>query len=600
MRVSRSVSYALGYGGLLPLLVILLAFCGPAWAGAWDLPAGTGAMQVLPKGELPENIVGTIRKQPGSIVADGFFGTVLRLNKGEFLTLDTARFIDPAAGCVSFWVRPHWDESDKASHTFLSFPWQDGKMGYFTFSRGWWEPNGAGLTYLIGNNQDYSNMARKIRYEKGEWTHLTAVWKSGTPGYIRLYVNGILAAQDTRYTGGYRPGKELYLGSDQGTPLANGRWADVDFAELAFVRRTLTDQEIRALYEHQKPVRRELPVHKDGSLSEWRAIFDEGIGWQTEKGAREIIQRIKKAGFNVYIPCVWHGNGARYPTSLIAAARNQQFAGRDPLARLISIAHENGIQVHPWLTVTLREKEFSREHGEFFSAATPADAFDLHRSAFQRFVIGLITDVAKRYPVDGINLDYIRTMGTCRCTSCVTDYRVRYDRDLVHDVAHPNADGTLEPHLQEWQDTAVEAVVREISQRVRELRPGCILSVDGNPQSYPNQEGRQEARWANSGLVDVVFDMEYADPPDVERHHLAMAQFRDPHKLVLLISNHDWKSGLPQPKPADQLRSSVEYVRERWGKGLGIYLYSMLSDEQVEMLAGGPFSRASRPPDRME
>jgi hypothetical protein len=186
-------------------------------------------------------------------------------------------------------------------------------------------------------------------------------------------------------------------------------------------------------------------------------------------------------------------------------------------------------------------------------------------------------------------------MGTCRCGICITEYSQRFNRKLLDDAAHPNGDGTLEPHLQKWQDEAVASIVRDVSGRVREFRPMCIISVAGNPQSYPNKEGRQESRWANKRIVDLVFDMEYADPPDVERHNLVSKQFDDPRKLVMLISNLDEKGGKPVPKDAYLLKQTVAYVRGRWGRGLGVYLYSMLSDDQVEMFADGPFSRKSSP-----
>jgi hypothetical protein len=583
------------------MLALLLPLIAHARDGSWDIPAGNGAIEIIPGGELPAQTDGKIRTRAGgTVIADSNWGDALRLNRGEHLTLDAPRLINRDGGAVVFWVRPHWDGADAASHTFLSFPWLDGKSGYFTLSRGWWEPAGAQLTYLIGNNQDHAHVSRHIRFDKGEWTQLACVWQRGSPGKIRLYVNGLLAAENKLFTGAYQPASDLILGSDGGTPLAMGRWADADFAKIAFFRRGLSDSDIRALYERQQPVRRGPQVAEDGAVPQTRAMFDEGIGWQTESGAREIIRRIKKAGFNVYVPCVWHGNGARYPTAYTLTERNSRSSGADPLGRLISIAHENGIQVHVWFTVALREPDFARDHPEFYDATTPSDAFDVHRPVFRSFMVGLMKDFVQRYPVDGINLDYVRTMGTCRCTFCADAYRRRYNRDLLYDDAHPQADGTLEPHLQEWHDSAVEDVVRDISHAVKSLRPACILSVDGNPQTYANREGRQEARWANAGFVDIVYDMDYAEPPDVVRHHLVMEQFRDPGKLLLLIANYDWKEGRSVPKNADSLASTVAYMRRRWGKGLGVYLYSMLSDEQVERLGKGPFGSASRALARSE
>ncbi|AJE03247.1 family 10 glycosylhydrolase [Geobacter pickeringii] len=577
---------------------LILPF-GSGWAGGVSNVAADKAVSVVSfDGNWPKSSDGIpVVRRGGKIVATGVVGKALSLGQGEVLELDAGRLINPREGSISLWVRPHWSGSDKASHTFVSFSWEPGGS-YFVLSRGWWEPAGARLTYLVANNNEYANLARDIRYEKGEWTHLVAAWEEGNPGRIRLYVNGLLSSENKRYVGTVKPGRRrLYIGSDEGTPHANRRWADADFDEISLYRRALSETEVRDLYERQKPVRTPVPKHADGVAVEMRAIFDEGIGWQSESGARETIRRIKKAGFNVYLPCVWHGNGARYPTTFTESERKQRFYGRDPLARLIAIAHENGIKVYPWFTVALREKDFSLRHPEFFDNKTPDNAFDLHRPDFQRFITGMITDVVRRYPVDGINLDYIRTMGTCRCKFCADEYRKTHGRELLGDLAHPKADGTLEPHLQSWQDGAVESIVREVSTQARKLRPNIVISISGQPQPYPNQEGRQEARWLNAGLADLVFDMEYANPPDAERHHLVSSQFRDPRKLVLLISNHDWATGRPVPKQPDKLAHTVDYVRERWGRGVGIYLYSMLDDEQMAAFARGPFSRPSRVPD---
>lgn len=583
----------------LPVLVALFICCCLFSAEAQEKKQETDVLCVMSFGrEISSSSCGSIviKRQGGQLVSDGAKGSALSLEPGEYLSLDATKLIEPTGGAVMLWVRPHWDDSDPASHTFLSFAWQDGRNGYFTLSRGWWEPKGAGLTYLIGNNQEYANVARKIRYVKGEWTHLACVWKGGVDGYIRFYVNGLLAAKnDSHYTGAHQSGKILYLGSDDGSILANKRWADADFDEITFSRNIRSDESILSDYKRQRIAYRRPNVAEDGKLLETHAIFDEGIGWTTEIGAQETIRRIKKAGFNVYIPCVWHGNGTRYPSTITTAERGKHFAGGDPLARLIAIAHENGIQVHPWFTVTLRENQFARDHRGYFDVATPANAFDLHRPAFRNFITGLIADVARRYPIDGVNLDYIRTMGTCRCKLCADKYRQRYNRDLVDDIAHPKADGTLEPHLQEWQDSVVESIVREVARQVKGLRPGCIVSVDGRPQPYPNEEGRQEARWANTGLVDLVFDMEYAEPPDVERHHLVSAGFKDPSKFIMLITNYVWFSDKVVPKDADHLVKTVEYLQHRWTNGIGVYLYSMLDDKQVEMFAKGPFYEAGKP-----
>ncbi len=132
----------------------------------------------------------------GTRITDGIAGGALRLGKGEYLTLDTRRLLHGDGGTIMFWVRPHWGENDHASHTLLSMPWNDGRGGYLVISRGWWEPKGSRLTYFISNNQDYAHVAKEIRFDKDRWTHIACTWKAGDKGFTRLYVNGILAAEN--------------------------------------------------------------------------------------------------------------------------------------------------------------------------------------------------------------------------------------------------------------------------------------------------------------------------------------------------------------------------------------------------------------------
>ncbi len=313
----------------------------------------------------------------------------------------------------------------------------------------------------------------------------------------------------------------------------------------------------------------------------------------TEEGAKRTIQRIRRAGFNVYIPCVWHGMGARYPTSTIAAEGNRLFGDRDPLARLISIAHEQGIQVHPWFTVALRQRDLLRE---FHPQGSPPDAFDLHRPGFRLFIVNLIREVAEKYPIDGINLDFIRTMGICQCEKCITEYHDKFGRNLVEDAPLTEANGVLKiASLQAWQDEAVEEIVRNVSSCVRKVRPLAVISVDGHPTAFASAEGREEIRWANQGLVDQIFDMAYGDVPDVETPNLMRPGLVDPDKLVILINDYSEDGKRLYPKDPTWMIRVVSYIRNRWANGIGVYLYSMLSDEQVKAFADGIFKSEAAP-----
>ena len=524
----------------------------------------------------------------GKKIKDGITGNAYRLDKGEYLTLDVHRLLQGDEGTIMFWVRPHWGKDDRNSHTLMSMPWDDGRDGYLVISRGWWEPKGERLTYFVSNNQDYANVAKEISFDNDRWTQIVCTWKAGEKGFTRLYVNGLLAAESivTGKTGNL-PAGQLVLGGDLGTSMSNNRWADADFDEIALYRRALTAELILNRYESLQPKSTMIERAENGRLVETRAIFDEGTGWMTEDGARRTIQRIRRAGFNVYIPCVWHGMGARYSTKAIVSEGNHRFGDRDPLARLISIAHEQGIQVHPWFTVALRQKDLLRE---FSPPGAPPEAFDLHRPGFRRFIVKLIGEVAEKYPVDGINLDFIRTMGICKCDKCITEYHDKYGRNLVADAPLTDPNGVLKvPSLQAWQDEAVEEIVRNVSLSVRKARPSAVISVDGHPTPHASNEGRQEISWVNKLFVDYIFDMAYGDVPDVETPNLMRPRLNDSKRLLLLINNYDEQGKKLSPKDPSWMMRTISYIRNRWGNGIGVYLYSMMSDEQIEAFAQGIF-----------
>ncbi len=556
------------------------------------------------------------RVHGGKIIPDGVVGPALRLSDGEFLEIDVKGMITSRGGTLMFWVRPQWGyyqhEGDNLiSHTFASMKWEDNRNGYFVLSDGWWEPAGSLRTYFVANNKDYAHTSQKMLYRANQWYHFACTWKAGNPGEIHLYCDGVLLSSNGKFNGRlFRANDKLYIGSDQGTPLANERYANSDFDELAVFNEALSEDQIKSIYETQSAVK---PIDKmawlnevlskpynpsrtsNGELLETRAIFDEGTGWMTPSGAFRTIKRIKKAGFNVYIPCIWHGRGTRYP-SKVAPSENNNTWQDDPLARLIKIAHSNGIEVHPWFTVALRQREFLTS---YYDKNTPQKAFDVHRPAFRSFVVNLITDVAKRYDVDGINLDYIRTMGLCKCAYCTRSYQTAYGRSLVADSNNKQPNGALEPHLQDWQNQSIEIIVRQVSENIKSINPNLILSVDGHPVPEflpPNAEGRNEVAWANSGLVDMIFSMDYSLTPDFQLYDIIRNSMKNPLKISILIANYERiDKDKVIPKNSEKLSRLIKYIQNKYYENIGIYLYSQLNDDQISDLKNSNFYSLSKP-----
>jgi uncharacterized lipoprotein YddW (UPF0748 family) len=338
---------------------------------------------------------------------------------------------------------------------------------------------------------------------------------------------------------------------------------------------------------------------------ERRVLFDEDIKWATSRKATdEIVERIAKAGFNVYIPCVWHGRGANFATRFahiepMIAARVK--SADDPLDYLLKQAHAQGIEVHPWFTVALRLDD---RHPEFFSGETPPDSYDVHNAKFRGFMKDLIVDVVRRYPVDGINLDYIRSAGTCECPTCTAGYERRFHRSLHRDAQAARDPAARVPSIEAWHGEAVSEIVRDVSFAVRSIKPGIVISVDGYPLArWLLLQGQDSALWEQNGWIDVIFGMEYRRDiglQDADRARLAMA---DPTGFTILeitydlvdrrkvrqdeqwlVNGYEGTQAVLSREP-ETLAGYVRLSRERWpGSGIAFYHYKQLTDAHITEL----------------
>jgi uncharacterized lipoprotein YddW (UPF0748 family) len=308
-----------------------------------------------------------------------------------------------------------------------------------------------------------------------------------------------------------------------------------------------------------------------------------------------------EAGFNVLVPCVWHGRGTSWPSRLAPREplwEQRRVLGHDPLAYLISAAHRRGVEVHPWFTVVLRRREFLRH---YYDEGTPENAFDVHNPGFRALIVSLIGEVAAKYDVDGINLDYIRSVGICKSRACEDSYRRLTRRDLNSDLGRQSVGSDAWKALARWNASAVEEIVQEVRNRLKESKPDATLSVDTHAgfESLVLQ-GTDAVLWANRGWVDVVYHMDYAGQPDTAHFRNAARQMMDAHKLVFLAGNYE-RSRLNRsnvwPRDARQVADLVSLGRDLnpARHGVALYDYRFLTDEQAKALRSGPFAGASVP-----
>lgn len=511
-------------------------------------------------------------------------------------------------GAISLWFKPNWEKV--GSHTLLSMRWKSVQPSYMALSYGWWEPLGQNRLYFILDNQAGVHCSLPMEFEDGEWFHLTVTWQSRQDTECKIYVDGDMVAQsddDTRRVANH-DGGSIVIGSDKFALDQRGRLFQGDIAGLSLYAKAWSDKKIR---EHFNADVERYPAIKSSKNSWLRSagcdmrsgasncaptppknlyIFDEDISWAYSKHSiDQRLDRIQRAGFNHYVVNVWHGNGAYYPTRV--AHVDERLAKRiadgfDPLKYLTEEARKRNISVHAWVTAVRREGD---RYAQFFDEGTPEEAFNAHLPAFRDFIVGLMTEIATHYDVDGINLDYIRTQGLCTSDFCAGNYKLETGHTLGFDLLKRFIPGDARSRLQSWQDNAIDDIVCRVSKNARTVRPDIVISADDHPpepgQSRPLQ-GRNSLKWLEQGCIDLVFNMDYKKKLSYGAAKNIIQSAARPERVLMLIANYDLVEGRAVPRSGAQMIEYMNFLAAHLNgiEGLGFYLYNQLTDEQIEAM----------------
>lgn len=397
-----------------------------------------------------------------------------------------------------------------------------------------------------------------------------------------------------------------------------------------------------------------------------RIIFDERMTWITKTDCDDTLSKIAAAGFNVYVPAVWGARGVTWPTNItdpVLGGTNKvqrdflrwntvDPLNPDPLAYLIQQAHARGIEVHPWFTVANRNPDPQAPQWQSIYCAaaavfgknpqtlsgTPVDktnaSYDVHNSAFRIFFTSLVTEVATNYAVDGIVLDYIRsvTYGTDSShrgsggspvgsynqvtgrTLCTADNGTGGDlaSSTVGDDGSGNFnDPTVNNALTSWQSPMVEDIVSRCRTALKSAKPNAILSAATFAGDYlfAKPQGQNAVALVNAGRLDVAIGMKYKPISDASQWTTlmnAVTDMSEPREAIIMIATYQDEYPT-DPKPPRDAQTVVDLVRwsQAWGmEGNGVAVYGLpnigtpwdyLNNDVRAALAAGPFATPATP-----
>ena len=357
---------------------------------------------------------------------------------------------------------------------------------------------------------------------------------------------------------------------------------------------------------------RSIPASQPPVRALWVTRFD----YATSEDVRHIINNVGATGFtDVFFQI--RGNATAFYNSQLEpwayelsgtkVSRLGTDPGWDPLQVAIDTARPYGLRVHAYMNVLPAWKGLENPpasagqlwtaHPDWFMVDSLGQKMR-PTAGWYAFVNPVLPEVRAhlrgivaelcRYEVAGIHLDYIRYPHDYRLVA-----REHYP-DATEDEILRHADFSYDPISQaalldaygwevskkqiiEFRCDSVTRLVRDISYVMQLARPGnCLLtaSVMGDPVAGKSHAFQDSGLWARQGLVDWVVQMNYGTK-SFDRQLAAMkkATGRRKFKSSVLV-------GLYGKNDTDELLEQIDTVRASGCRGLALFSYSFLFDEE--------------------
>lgn len=267
-----------------------------------------------------------------------------------------------------------------------------------------------------------------------------------------------------------------------------------------------------------------LATADDGRPSPVRAIWVTRFEWSTAAEIRTLLANCAGLGFNTVLFQVRGQADAYYASSIEPWA--ERLGGRDPGFDPLEIACREagrlGLSLHAWVNVMplWRGKAAPADRSHLYHQRPDwivvdrqgrRQALNDHYTCLnpalpevRAHLASVMRDLAARYPIDGLHLDYIRYI----------EGDWSYDKKSVAEFyAKQGVWPSKAPAAWDaFRREAVTETLRAIRSAAKAARPGLTLSAAVYPTAAARARVLQDAEgWTRQGLIDWVFPMTYDD-----------------------------------------------------------------------------------------
>lgn len=255
-----------------------------------------------------------------------------------------------------------------------------------------------------------------------------------------------------------------------------------------------------------------------------------------------LVSRASAAGVRGLLVQVVGRGDAFYRSDLLPRSEALDRSDFDPLALVLERAHAAGLEVHAWMNCVLVWSAPNRPRdprhvlnlhpewvarlpdGRSMARLSAAERRRLGvegvylspaRPAVRAWIAAIAQEIATRYAVDGIHLDYIREYGAF--AGLDPNARATFALEQGADPARFGLESAarhaaLDSAWTAFQRAQVTAIVRGVRDSLARSRPGLPLSaaVLADTVSAEQHHAQEWRAWVREGLLDRVFVMCYA------------------------------------------------------------------------------------------
>lgn len=327
-----------------------------------------------------------------------------------------------------------------------------------------------------------------------------------------------------------------------------------------------------------------------------RAVWVVRETYESPEQIAELMDRCRDTGFNTVLFQV-RGNGTAFYRSQIeplAYEYRNGDPGFDPLEVACREAHRRGLALHAWLNVLpawrggkapTDARQLYNARPEWFLYDQKGERQPLNPTfyvslnpclpAVREYLVSVFVDIAKRYPVDGLHMDYIRF--PIEVSPRGSDYP--HDRQTLELYRKSGGKDPLKEKAAwtRWRTAQVTQLTRQIREATRRARRGirltaaCAPDIEGARERY-YQDG---PAWLRDGLIDAVFVMNYtADNAQFARRQEAWRRAVPGGLVAPGIS-----PGIPGNR-SDEVTIEQLKLADRWGQGFAVFSASSLFSDQ--------------------